>query len=145
MDEPIHLYPLAPEFNKPIYGAQVTDVVELLYRIRKAMIDVVPNSIDPVFLLRLEGDLEGIVSCGYGREPKGGDRSRYFYEGNQVFLARSFAYSPIACIVTIMNRECFLSRYEYALNEISTHIVVALNVIHGHEHDLSNSLPVRDK
>ncbi len=146
MDEPIHLYPIAPEFDKPIYGAQVIDIVELLYRIRKAMIDVVPNSIDPVFLLRLEGNLEGILSSGYGPTPTNANgRTHYFYGGDAIYLDRSLAYRPVACIVTIMNREFFLSRYECPLNEISTHMVVALNVIHGHEHDLSSSLPVRDK
>jgi hypothetical protein len=110
------------------------------------MKDIVPNTVDPVFLLRLEGALEGIVSSGYGPAPTSAkERTHYFYEGDAVYLARSLAYPPFACIVTIMNREYFLRRYEYPLNEISTHVVVAVSVIHGHEHDLSNSLPVRDK
>ncbi|MDF1497687.1 MAG: hypothetical protein P1P90_06600 [Patescibacteria group bacterium] len=108
MDEPIHLYPFAPEFHNPVYGAKVIDAIELLYRIRKAMREIIPNSVDPIFLLRLEDSLEGIVSSGYGPAPTSAkDQTKYFYEGDAVYLDRSSAYAPIACIVTIIKREFF--------------------------------------
>ncbi|MBD3281933.1 hypothetical protein GF391_04280 [Candidatus Uhrbacteria bacterium] len=142
MQEPVHVYPFAPEFQNPKFGAGVLNHGVFLQLVTHALITDVPNAHDPLFLLRLEHGLTDIVCSAHGPKQSHNNRFQYRIQNGQAHLDRSMAYPPLACIVTIMRRDEFLRRHNFALAQETTHVITAVNVIHGHEHDLSNSLPV---
>ncbi len=144
MQEPVHLYPFALEFNMPRQGACVLNRDTFLQIITHALSVDVPNSHDPIIMIKLEHGLSRIVCSAYGPKQALNDRFKYRIQNGQAFLDRSLAYPALACIVTVMRRDEFLRRHNFMLPLKTTHVITAINVIHGYEHDLSNSLPVSD-
>lgn len=142
MQEPIVPYPFAPEFNQQKIGACVLNKDIFLLRVTEALVADVPDNNEPIFLLCINNDLSELVCSSHGPKQDLNSRFKYNLKGECAYLHRSLAYPPLACIVTIMRRDEFLRRYNFVLPPETTHVITAVNVIHGHEHDLSSSLPV---